>query len=454
MTPYLHQEQMADTIEASPNWGFWHDTGTGKTIGVLLGLDRVKPFPCLVLAPKHVVTHAWLEDSKHFPDIRVVAAVGSKKRRERAYLAVHSGEADVLVTNYEAARTRQDRAAVEHIQWEAVVCDESTKIKSASGQTSRLLRRLARRLPGASRYCLSGYPAPNDRSDLWAQMDFIKPGFLGGSFHGFRSKYFYQPRSELSWLWTPKLGSEEEIDEEVGKLSSWLRKEDCLELPPKIDEFHEVELKRPERKAYNDFISDWVLEFQEGDVQATNAFVQLMKCRQMTAGIVRRTDGEWEELGKSKLSVVQELVEDDPSPVIIVGQYRRELERLHDLWPENSYLLYGGLSTREADEAITGFQQGKRKTLLCHPAAMGHGLTFTNCSRMIFASLDYSFELYAQVKDRIHRIGQEKSCVYHHLLAKDTVDQAILNALRGKQTLTLDMIDFARRTSRPGSVTG
>ena len=91
--------------------------------------------------------------------------------------------------------------------------------------------------------------------------------------------------------------------------------------------------------------------------------------------------------------------------------------------------------TPDRDESIWRFKTGQARYLVAHPKSAGHGLTFVNCSVMVFYSLDYSYETHTQARDRIHRIGQNHSCLYIKLLANDTIDGHLLKVLQKKQSL-------------------
>ena len=71
-------------------------------------------------------------------------------------------------------------------------------------------------------------------------------------------------------------------------------------------------------------------------------------------------------------------------------------------------------------------------------SASKYGLTLINSANVIYYSLNYSLDDYAQSQDRIHRRGQTKTCNYIYLLStcgKTTVDHKILNALKNKKSL-------------------
>ena len=51
---------------------------------------------------------------------------------------------------------------------------------------------------------------------------------------------------------------------------------------------------------------------------------------------------------------------------------------------------------------------------------------------MIYFSNGYDLEVRLQSEDRAHRIGQTNKVTYVDIIAKDTIDEKILQALRSK----------------------
>ena len=68
---------------------------------------------------------------------------------------------------------------------------------------------------------------------------------------------------------------------------------------------------------------------------------------------------------------------------------------------------------------------------------------------MIFFSLDYSMSNYEQCRARIHRAGQKYPCTYIHIIAKNTVDEKIIQALKNKANLAKSLIDDWRSGNNP-----
>ena len=64
--------------------------------------------------------------------------------------------------------------------------------------------------------------------------------------------------------------------------------------------------------------------------------------------------------------------------------------------------------------------------LLAHPASAGHGLNLQFGGNVIvWFSLTWSLEFYQQANKRLHRSGQNKSVIIHHLIAKNTIDETV-----------------------------
>ncbi|MEG0897831.1 MAG: ATP-dependent helicase, partial [Ruthenibacterium sp.] len=82
-------------------------------------------------------------------------------------------------------------------------------------------------------------------------------------------------------------------------------------------------------------------------------------------------------------------------------------------------------------------------------ATAGLGITLTAAKTMVFYSLDYSMSNFEQTKARIHRVGQKQDCTYLYLIAQNTVDEKVLNALRQKANLAKMLVDETRHGINP-----
>jgi SNF2 family DNA or RNA helicase len=93
---------------------------------------------------------------------------------------------------------------------------------------------------------------------------------------------------------------------------------------------------------------------------------------------------------------------------------------------------------------INKFLDGTCRFLVANPKSAAHGLTFVNCHVMVYFSLNYSFEEYSQSRGRIMRKGQERNCVYFHLLMRGTIDEDVLAVCQKKKEKQVVAEEFMR----------
>jgi SNF2 family DNA or RNA helicase len=338
------------------------------------------------------------------------------------------------------------------------VLDESSRLKNNKSITTKTLLNLAEYFK--YRIIASGTPMPNSELELWGQVNFIQPWALLQSFYAFRNTYFhlerngrvmhmngqYLSRDEMrkylstGWKYTITPESRYQLMSVIKPFAHWVKKQDALDLPEKIDQIREVILNAKEQKAYDEMEEYLITEIEGTEITAQVALAKLMKLRQATAGFFYSSTGEVAEIGTAtKLKELEEILEElGHQPVIIWVQFHHEVRVIEKLIAEK----YGAdqvatlyAETKDKDDSINRFKNSQVRYLIAHPKSAGHGLTFINCSAMVFYSLDYSYETHIQARDRIHRIGQHKSCLYIYIVAQGTIDEELLKVLNRKQSL-------------------
>ncbi len=156
-----------------------------------------------------------------------------------------------------------------------------------------------------------------------------------------------------------------------------------------------------------------------------------MKLREVTSGFVYSKDSGVITFESNKQKALEETLEEiGNKQVIIWCQFQHEIETLAE--------QFGGIGltskTKNRDDVIRDFRDGKIQYLFTHPQLLGKGLTFVNCTYNVYYSLSFSYEEFKQSQDRIHRIGQTNKCTYIILQAKDTIDEKIYGCLKRKKS--------------------
>lgn len=458
MSLYKHQEDAVKFAVANNGNAFlWHDPGCGKTRTSLEVFSFYKghvdpSLKMLVVCPLSLINAAWGADTKKFTSYKYA------KYGEQNVLT------DIIGINFEsliqAKRLKEVEGMLKAGNWMLVV-DESSRMKNPKAQTTKALLRLA---PLAKhRLVASGTPCPNNETELWAQAKFVDPKCFNDSFFAFRNAYFHLGRNGAK-QWMPSNGArinrmvmqklfqqgwKYEITEEnrvkmmdrIKPFCHRVKKEEALDLPEKIDEIRQIVLNPAEKKVYLDMKRHLVAEIEkEGRTElitAEVALAKLMKLRQATAGFMYNEKHEAIPVGNSKLNELENVLEElGDQQVIIWVQFHEEIRAISEMLEKKGksfVTLYAG--TEQKDDSIVSFQSSKAQYLIAHPKSAGHGLTFVNCSTAVFLSVDYSYESHSQARDRIHRIGQNKKCLYIYILAKDTIDESVMKILDRKQSL-------------------
>lgn len=455
MRLYTHQKiAIEKALQLSGNLAIFHDPGLGKTCTTLKIFEALKrkndTLKLLVVCPKSLLNAAWRSDVAKFTAFRF--ALTDEKRWEGA---------DIVAVNYERLLSKKNcRPVIDWILRQPTMgaLDESSRLKNNKSLTTKLLLDLAPYFK--NRLVLSGTPCPNSETELWAQIKFVNQTILPNSFYAFRNIFFHLERNgqvqhggsysgmalrELfsrGWKYSITAQNREKLMRQIAIVCDWVKKEDALDLPEKIDEFRLVTLGAKEQKAYNEMKRHFIAEIEQESGVAKQVWVNValaktMKLRQCTGGFMYDEKKAAVPLGDTKLKELYAVLEElGPKQAIIWAQFHHEIEMLEyrinrDIAAADT--LYA--NTADKEKSIRDFQNGEIRYLIAHPKSAAHGLTFTNCATQIFYSVDWSYEAYAQARDRTHRIGQTNRCLYIHILAAGTVDEKIMAVLEGKATL-------------------
>lgn len=420
ISPFLYgyQKEVVNKALNEEGYGLFLDTGCGKSI---CGLEIAKHIgKTLVLCPLSVIETAWIDDChKFYPDLKIINCHGNSKQERINKLHTDS---DVYVMNYESFKILKNE--ILNSNFECMIVDESSVMKNMKAQITNDILSMIDTIP--RRYVLSGTPNPNSNLELFPQMKFVLPDLFGASFYGWQATYFSQDRSDPH-RWYQTTENKDKLFNRLSEGCVFLKKEDCVDLPPKVFEIKRFSLNKQQNKYYSDMIQniqDNINEWSKFEFTA-----KLMKLREIVSGFVINKDSSIVDFDTNKDIVLEEtLNEIGNKPVIIWCQFQHEIYKLAKRY--NGVALTSKEKNR--DDIIRQFKEGKIKRLFTHPKLLGKGLTFTNCTYNIYYSLSFSYEEFKQSQERIHRIGQNNKCTYIILQGQNTIDDKIYKCLKRK----------------------
>lgn len=472
---YKHQRIVRALSTVFDRFGFFADTGTGKTnMGLQIITDNL-PRKALVLTPKPIIKTGWMEDqAQFFPDLRLLPLSRNMLKSHYAELAERWGmdlpprlskdgifgmlvhQAQAYVTNYEAFKA--DYEFICTLGCRMLLLDESAKLRNGprKNKTVKAVINFADEMDKV--YLMSGKPAPRSEEDYFYQAYLINPLMLGRTVTAFRNKYFY-PDGYGGYTWKPFKETPKEIGNRLMHQCLFIRKEDCLDLPDKTYEVRSVELSAPVMKHYRQMEKVYMTMIDESnELVTTPGKVQaIMKLRQITGGFLIDEDSKVHHLHDEKLYALEETLEElGDHRAIIWVQFKHEVRAIMEMIQRTQpdvpvSTAYSG--TKDIDQSISDFKHGRTKYMIAHPKSLMYGATFVqDCSYALYYSLSYDYEEYYQSHDRIYRNGQTKKCTFLFFVAEGTIDEVIretvLSTKQARSVAIEDIIDYRKRVSK------
>ena len=446
-SPHKYQTYATDFILEHPVSAVFLDMGLGKSVITLtaifdLCLDSFLVRKVLVIAPLRVAADTWpgeIEKWDHLRGLTYSVAVGSEAQRKAALLQ----RASVYIINRENVQWLVEDSGLP-FDYDMVVIDELSSFKSYQAKRFRALLKVR---PGVKRIVgLTGTPSSNGLMDLWAEFRVLDMGRrLGRFITRYRSAYFQPDKrnAQVVFSYKPLPGAEDAIYERISDITISMRAGDYLDMPECVVNEVKVDLSEKERQAYDTMRAELVLSLNGEEVDAGNAAALANKLSQMANGAVYGEDKRVLRLHDRKLDALEDLIEAaNGKPVLVAYWFKHDLERIS----ERLHKRHVPFSLLDDSDSIRRWNSGELPVALIHPASAGHGLNLqAGGSTLIWFGLTWSLELYQQTNARLWRQGQTAdTVVIHHIIAKDTIDERIMTALRKKEKTQTALIDAVK----------
>ena len=439
--PHEYQEYAIKFILSHPIAAILLEMGLGKSVITLtaifdLTLDSFLIRKVLVIAPLRVARDTWpaeIEKWDHLNGLTYSVAIGSEAQRKAALLQ----RAQVYLINRENVDWLINDSGLP-FDYDMVVIDELSSFKSHTSKRFRALRKVR---PNVKRIVgLTGTPSSNGLMDLWAEIGILDMGQrLGRYISHFRNAYFVPDKrnQQIIFTYKPKPGAEEAIYRLISDITISMKNTDYLKLPDLVINEIPVLLSEDERQQYEIMRSEMVLSLKGKEIDAVNAAALSNKLLQMANGAVYDGNGGVIRIHDRKLDALEDIIEAaNGKPVLIAYWYKHDLERIMERFPAIQL---------DNAESIKRWNDGEIPVAVIHPASAGHGLNLqAGGSCLVWFGLTWSLELYQQTNARLWRQGQKDTVIIHHIVAKETIDEQVMKALKRKDKTQTALIDAVK----------
>lgn len=439
-----YQKRLANFIEQKKKCIIAVDMGLGKTLATLAWLDwfakrkNYRTFG-IIIAPKRVAENNWQQEMLKFgynqlADISVIVK-GSAGKREDALADCSKPIKIIGRDNIADLNTSQ--------YYDFVVFDELTSYKNIKSKRYKV----ANQIKADYKIGLTGTLLANGAIDIYAQAEVLDIHYPHRNFYSWRADFFrdifknapvtfekWELNVDLDILLQP-------IKDNIFTLSA----EDWLEIPEKTEHIIPVELEKEIYKNINELNSFLSTEIN-GEVVDIKEKAKFAKLQTMCNGFVYDDDGNAIRSTRStKLNAVVdkacEIVESNER-VLIFYAYREEEAWLKEMLTEEGVKV---INVKDDDNFIEKWNNAEIDVLLAHPASAGHGLNLQYGGRnIIWSTLTYNYEFFAQGNARLARQGQTGNVQIYYFIASGTIEERVVSALTKKSNEQQNFVELTK----------
>lgn len=454
--PYDHQKKRIQVAWKKPGYADFSEMGTGKTKAAIdemcMMYEESLIDAAVIIAPKGVYKN-WSdrEFPTHAPerikmDI-VVWGEGSGKRHQENMSSLFDGDRHfkILVINVEAfsQKGKAWELVMEFLNHRtvAIYVDESTTIKNPTAKRTKNV--IAFRPLSKYRRIMTGNCTPRSPMDLYSQFEFLGEKMLGfSSYYSFRARHAIMKKIPMGGRKIDIIVGYREIEDLMKKIephSFRVRKDECLDLPPKIYTYRDVEMTDEQERMYREIKASATTALDANThVTATEIIVQILRLHQILCGHVKDEVGVIHEVPTKRIAALLEVVEENGGKTIIWSRFRHDIDKIvvalgEQYGPESVVQYHGGVDDAKRKIAIDRFQEDpKCRFFVGNPQTGGRGITLHAAQTVVYYSTDYDLDARMQSEDRAHRSGLKHSVTYVDMVCRGTMEEKIIKALRKK----------------------
>lgn len=271
----------------------------------------------------------------------------------------------------------------------------------------------------------------NHLGELWAQFDFLMPGFLGDSA---TFKKLYRTPIEM-------FGNAEQRTHLSRRVAPFMlrrtKQEVASELPAKTEIIRSVPLYEKQAALYESIRLTMEKKVREAIAQRglsrshITILDALLKLRQTCCDPRTLPLDAAQQINESaKLDLLMELVPElleEGRKILLFSQFTRMITLIEDELNKRM-IAYSKLTgqTKDRDAAIELFKSGEVDVFLISLKAGGIGLNLTEADTVIIYDPWWNPAVESQAADRAHRIGQDKPVFVYKLITENTVEEKMI----------------------------
>lgn len=444
-----YQKKCIPILLKNKTFGLFADPGLGKTLIILTLLREInwqkQNLKTLIIAPLSVCYNVWPSEIEkwNFKEFTYTIAHGKNKK------------------NWKHQQTDIDILNCENIPWffenipkyDILIIDESSKFKSFKSKRFKVIKSYLHKFD--RRYILTGTPASNSYMDLYTQMYILDKGeLLGKNITAYRNNYFYKVSYRNFIEYKLKEVSDEQIITKIKSKVIRMDSESYQDLPALVINNIYFNLSKSIQKKYDKLEKEFIISLTSKDHTVKSSVECYNLCRQFVNGFnYLKTETNRKSdyyIHSEKLEILKNLLNElYEKPVLIAYHFNYDLRMLQTEFGNHTPYIGSGINANRVSKIIEKWNAKKIPILLAHPQSMSHGLNLQKGGNdIVWYTLTDNLENYIQYNKRIYRQNVKNQVRIHHLIAKNTIEEVILENIQNKDKNQTSLLDKLKNYSK------
>jgi SNF2 family DNA or RNA helicase len=474
---YDYQKEAATRIAESRRILLADQPGLGKTLEVLGALELAgllsKPSTILISTPIINAQTTWRDSIERFVQPRYPVSLidvskGTAGQKSKQFAKVYPDGPVIVLANHDAlARVPEILTPI----YDAIIIDESHLVLPVKDPRKLTNFRKAlgkiQRTDDSIRVAISGTPDRGKLENRYGTWMFLHPELMPSKW-AWMEETFWMNEQRVSKTRTIKVATTLKnqgmwLERDKAWMIRRTKQEVLPQLPPKRYVDVEVELGKEQRLAYEgqQMISErkiYDAKIEERD--SGEAMVFALRARQLSTCSWHEEEGkilpsvgghsaklEWLlEWFMERGFVEQDNFADNSAKVVIVSQFSKVLHWLKEELDARGIgcaVLDGSASDANRASIQRDFQTGSLRVVLLS-GSMGVGINLDAADDLIMLDSPYDPDRIEQIEDRVHRASNMHHVTIWNVIAKDTIDQAIMEKVSKRYVVTRGVMDGSR----------
>jgi superfamily II DNA or RNA helicase len=442
---YPYQQEGAMHLAFSGRAMLADDMGLGKTVQAIAAAALLKQMrdiqKAIIICPASL-KHQWAREIRRFTSLPVTVVEGNLLERRKLY---HE-PGFFKIINYELVRHDQDELFKLHP--DLIILDEAQRIKNWRAKTAQMVKAL----PSRYAFVLTGTPLENRIDELYSIFQFLDPRILGPLWH-FNDRFYDLEKRPTG---TYKVLGYKNLDQLRAIIAPYVlrrtRDEVLKDLPSRTDNNYFVEMSDGQWKSYNEFKESLAkliaishrrpLTPKEREI----LLLCLMKMRLICNALAlhdkelpkKDLEPTGPKLGELEEILAESLTADGGRKAVIFSQWATMLALTEPIIQRvglGYVKLTGDVPSSKRGELIQQFFDDPNCRIFLSTDAGGVGLNLQAASLVINLDLPWNPAVLEQRIARAHRHGQPSSVQVINLVAKDTIEERMLDTLAAKKNV-------------------